>query len=269
MSGEAGKGTPPGDAAPLVLVERDGPLGLVRLNRPEVLNALSTAFVIAIAEALEELDADDAIRCIILTGGEKAFSAGADISEFLAASGIDIALGVRMRSWDRLRCITKPLIAAVDGYAMGGGCELAMICDIAIASESAVFGLPETTIGVVPGAGGTQRAIRTLGKPLAMEMILAGRRLKADEALAHGLVARVVPREALLDEARRIAGEIASRSPVAIRLAREAVNGALETGLSAGLELERRAIALSFTSEDAKEGFAAFVEKRPPEFRGR
>lgn len=254
---------------PLVLVERHGAVGLVRLNRPEVLNALSNGLISAIADALEQLDADDAIRCTILTGGEKAFSAGADIAEFVHAGPVDVALGGRMRSWDRLRRLTKPLIAAVDGYAMGGGCELAMICDIAIASETAQFGLPETTIGVVPGAGGTQRAIRILGKPLAMEMILAGRRLKADEALAHGLVARVVPREELLPEALRIAGEIAKRSPVAIRLARDAVNQALETPLAAGLEIERRAIAVAFGSEDAKEGFNAFLEKRPPEFKGR
>ena len=264
-------GTDPGSdpGAALVLVEREEPTALVRLNRPEVLNALSNELIGAVAEVLEALDADPAIRCIILTGGEKAFSAGADISQFVSATAIDVALGERMVRWDRIRRINTPLIAAVDGFALGGGCELVMICDIAIASDRAVFGLPETTIGVIPGAGGTQRAIRILGKSLAMEMILAGRRLTAQEAAEHGLVSRIVAPDALLEEARRIAREIAKRSPVAIRLARDAVNMALETGLSAGLEIERRAIALAFSSEDAKEGFNAFLEKRPPEFRGR
>ena len=256
-------------SAALVLVEREEPIAVVRLNRPEALNALSNELLGAAADALEALDADEAIRCIVLTGGEKAFSAGADIAQFVDATAIDVALGERMARWDRVRRLHTPVIAAVDGFAMGGGCELAMICDLAIASDRAVFGLPETAIGVIPGAGGTQRAIRILGKALAMEMILAGRRLTAREALDHGLVSQVVAREALLDEARRIALEIARRSPVAIRLARDAVNQALETGLSAGLELERRSIALAFSSEDAQEGFAAFLEKRPPQFRGR
>ena len=257
------------ETAPLVLVERQEPIAIVRLNRPEVLNALSNPLVSAIADTLEALAADPAIRCVVLAGGEKAFSAGADISEFVDATAVDIALGERFTYWERLRRVTVPIVAAVDGYAMGGGCELVMACDIAIASETAVFGLPETSIGVIPGAGGTQRAIGILGKSLAMEMILSGRRLKAEEAAAHGLVSKVVPREELLGEALRIAGEIAKRSPVAIRLARDAVNAALETGLSAGMDIERRAIAIAFSSEDAKEGFAAFLEKREPEFRGR
>lgn len=255
--------------SPLVLVEREDAIAVVRMNRPEVLNALSNGLIGAIATAFEELSADPAVKCIVLTGGEKAFSAGADISEFVNSTGIDIALGERLALWDRLRRTTTPVIAAVDGYALGGGCEIAMLCDIAIASDRAVFGLPETAIGVVPGAGGTQRMIRTVGKSLAMEMILGGRRLTAREALDYGVVSRVVAREALLDEAKRLAREIARRSPVAVRLARDAVNQALETGLSAGLEVERRATALSFSSEDAKEGFTAFLEKRPPEFRGR
>ena len=262
-------GAAPGPAVPLVLLEREEPIAIVRLNRPEVLNALSLELLNAVADAVEALDADPAIRCIILTGGEKAFSAGADISQFLSASPIDVALGERMARWDRFRRVNTPIIAAVDGFAMGGGCELVMACDIAIASDRAVFGLPETTIGVIPGAGGTQRAIGIIGKSLAMEMILAGRRLSAQEAAAHGLVSRVVAPDALLDEARRIAGEIAKRSSVAIRLARDAVNMALETGLTAGIEIERRAIGLAFASEDAREGFTAFVEKRPPEFKGR
>lgn len=255
--------------ADLLVVERDEPIALVRLNRPEVLNALSNELVGAIADTLEALDADPAIRCIVLTGNERAFSAGADIAQFVGATAIDVALGQRLARFDRIRRVKTPVIAAVDGFAMGGGCELALSCDLAIASDRAVFGLPETSIGVIPGAGGTQRAIRTVGKALAMEMILAGRRLTAREALDCGLVSRVVAREALLDEARRIALEIARRSPVAIRLARDAVNMALETGLSAGLEFERRSIAVAFSSEDAQEGFAAFLEKRPPEFRGR
>ena len=266
MSDGAAQGGAP---APLVLVETDGPVVLIRLNRPEVLNALSTPTINAVADALETVDADPALRVAIITGGEKAFSAGADISEFVEAGPVDLIMGPRFKAWDRVRRCTKPTIAAVDGYALGGGCELMMTCDIAIATPSAQFGLPETTIGVVPGGGGTQRAIRVLGKPLAMEMILAGRRLTAEEALQHGLVTRIVPREELLGEARRLAGEIVQGSPVAIRLARDAVHQALELPPAGGLEVERRAIAIPFGSEDAHEGVTAFLEKRPPEFTGR
>lgn len=267
MSG-TGANAGAGAAGPLVVVELEEQVALVRLNRPEVLNALSNELIGAVADTLESLDANPAIRCIILTGGEKAFSAGADISQFVSATGVDVVLGKRMASWDRVRAVKTPLIAAVDGYALGGGCELTMTCDIAIASERAVFGLPETTIGVIPGAGGTQRLIRLVGKPIAMEMILAGRRLTAQEALERGVVARVVPPDALLDEARRIAGEIAKRSPVAVRLARDAVDAALETGLSVGIEIERRAFGVAFSSADAREGFQAFLDKRPPQFTG-
>ena len=258
-----------GTEEPLVLVERDAPIALVRLNRPAQLNAISNGLIVALANALADIAAEPAIRCVIITGGEKAFSAGADIAEFAAATAGDEALTGRAAAWDRIRRCPVPLIAAVDGYALGGGCELVLTCDIAIATPSAAFGLPETTIGLIPGAGGTQRAIRILGKPLALEMILAGRRLTAEEALQHGLVARVVERDALLAEARRIAGEIAKRSPVAIRLAREAVAAAFETSLEDGLAREREGFAAAISSEDAKEGFAAFLEKRPPHFRGR
>jgi enoyl-CoA hydratase len=254
---------------PLVLAERDGPVALVLLNRPEALNALSDELMDELVAQVVEFDRDETVRCIVLGGSEHAFAAGADIGELARSSAIDFYYQRRVERWDAIRGVWKPLVAAVSGFCLGGGCELAMSCDLIVASETAVFGQPETSLGIIPGAGGTQRLTRAVGKALAMDMILSGRRLGAEEALTAGLVSRVVAREAWLEEAKRVAGEIAKKGPVATRLAKESVNRAYETTLQAGLEAERRALYLAFASEDAKEGLLAFIEKREPEFRGR
>jgi enoyl-CoA hydratase len=253
----------------LVLVERDGAIAVVLLNRPDQLNALSDELMEELVSALAELDRDEGVRAIVLGGSERAFAAGADIGELAQASAIDLYYQRRIERWDAIRGLWTPLIAAVSGYCLGGGCELAMACDLIVASESAQFGQPETGLGIIPGAGGTQRLTRAVGKALAMDMILSGRRLSADEALAAGLVARVVPNEAWLEEAKGLAREIAEKGPVGTRLAKESVDRAFETTLTAGLEAERRALYLAFASEDAKEGLTAFTEKRKPEFKGR
>jgi enoyl-CoA hydratase len=253
----------------LVLVERDGAIAVVLLNRPEQLNALSDELMEELVAALTELDRDESVRAIVLGGSERAFAAGADIGELAQASAIDLYYQRRIDRWDAIRGLWTPLIAAVSGYCLGGGCELAMACDLIVASESAQFGQPETGLGIIPGAGGTQRLTRAVGKALAMDVILSGRRLSADEALAAGLVARVVPNEAWLEEAKGLAREIAEKGPVGTRLAKESVDRAFETTLTAGLEAERRALYLAFASEDAKEGLTAFTEKRKPEFKGR
>ena len=253
----------------LVLVERDEQIAVCLLNRPKQLNALSDALMEELVTALTELDRDGNIRCIVLGGSERAFAAGADIGELAQASAIDLYYQRRVERWDAIRSLWTPLVAAVSGYCLGGGCELAMSCDLIVASETAQFGQPETGLGIIPGAGGTQRLTRAVGKALAMDVILSGRRLSAREALAAGLVARVVAKEAWLDEAKRVAHEIAEKGPVATRLAKESVNRAYETTLAAGLEAERRALYLAFASEDAKEGLTAFTEKRKPDFEGR
>ena len=253
----------------LVLVERDGPLGVVLLNRPEQLNALSDELMDELVTALQELDRDDEVRCIVLGGSERAFAAGADIGELARASAIELLYQRRVERWDAIRALWTPLVAAVSGYCLGGGCELAMSCDLIVASETAQFGQPETGLGIIPGAGGTQRLTRAVGKAVAMDVILSGRFLSAREALAAGLVARVVAREAWLEEAKRVARDIASKGPVATRLAKEAVDRAYEAPLSLGLEYERGALYLAFASEDAKEGLQAFTEKREPDFEGR
>jgi enoyl-CoA hydratase len=255
--------------AELVLVERDGPVGVVLLNRPQQLNALSDELMDELVGTLEELDRDDEIRALVLGGNERAFAAGADIGELAQASAIDLYYQRRVERWDAIRGLWTPLVAAVSGFCLGGGCELALSCDLIVASETAQFGQPETGLGIIPGAGGTQRLTRAVGKALAMDVILSGRRLSAREALAAGLVARVVAKEAWLDEAKRIARQIAEKGPVATRLAKESVDRAYETTLAAGLEAERRALYLAFASEDAKEGLEAFTEKRKPEFKGR
>jgi enoyl-CoA hydratase len=252
-----------------VLVERDGAIAVVLLNRPDQLNALSDELMEELVSALAELDRDEGVRAIVLGGSERAFAAGADIGELAQASAIDLYYQRRIERWDAIRGLWTPLIAAVSGYCLGGGCELAMACDLIVASESAQFGQPETGLGIIPGAGGTQRLTRAVGKALAMDVILSGRRLSADEALAAGLVARVVPQEAWLEEAKALAREIAEKGPVGTRLAKESVDRAFETTLTAGLEAERRALYLAFASEDAKEGLTAFTEKRKPEFKGR
>jgi enoyl-CoA hydratase len=219
--------------------------------------------------ALRNLDDDEAIRCIVLGGNARAFAAGADIGELANSSAIELYYARRIERWDAIRGLWTPLVAAVSGYCLGGGCELAMACDLIVASETTRFGQPETSLGIIPGAGGTQRLTRAVGKATAMDVILSGRMLTADEALAAGLVARVVAKEAWLDEAKRVAHEIASKGPVATRLAKEAVDRAYESTLQLGVEYERRALYLAFASEDAKEGLKAFTEKRKPEFRGR
>jgi enoyl-CoA hydratase len=223
----------------------------------------------AVVEALRELDADPEIRAIVLGGSERAFAAGADVNELAASTPVTLYENRRLEQWDAIRTLRTPLVAAVSGYCLGGGCELAMLCDLIVASESARFGQPEINLGILPGAGGTQRLTRAVGKAVAMDMILTGRMLSAREALSFGLVARVVAKEAWLAEAKRVAREIAAKGPVAVRLAKEAVDAAFETPLAAGVELERRSFCLARASEDATEGLAAFLERRPPDFQGR
>jgi enoyl-CoA hydratase len=252
-----------------VLVERDEPVAVVRLNRPEHRNALSNQLMSELVGALENLDADEAIRCIVLTGDDKAFAAGADIKELSAATHLELYFGGRIDKWDAIRRIRTPIVAAVSGYCLGGGCELAMACDLIVASETAEFGQPETNLAVLPGAGGTQRLTRAIGKSKAMDVILTGRFLSAQEAEQAGLVARVLPQQSWLDDAKGVAASIAEKSPVGVRLAKEAVNQAFETTLAAGLDAERKAFHLALSSEDAEEGLAAFLEKRKPGFKGR
>ncbi len=254
---------------PLVIVDRDAPVATVLLNRPKQLNALSDELMAALVVALQELDADDSVRCIVVGGSDRAFAAGADIGELSKSSAVDLLYARRVERWDVIRGLWTPLVAAVSGYCLGGGCELALTCDIVVASETAQFGQPETGLGLIPGAGGTQRWARAVGKATAMDVVLSGRFLTAREARAAGLVARVVSREAWLDEAQRVARDIAAKGPVATRLAKEAVDAAFETGLTHGLEHERRLLALAFASPDAHEGLHAFLEKRSPKFEGR
>ncbi|HEY2373887.1 MAG TPA: enoyl-CoA hydratase-related protein [Gaiellaceae bacterium] len=254
---------------PIVLVERDGRVGVVTMNRPKQLNALSGELMGAVVDALRELDADTEIRAIVLAGGERAFAAGADITELAAGTAVSLYENRRIDAWDSIRDLRTPVVAAVSGFCLGGGCELAMLCDLIVASETAKFGQPEINLGVMPGAGGTQRLTRAVGKAVAMDMILTGRMLSAREALDFGLVARVVTKEAWLDEATRVAGAIAAKGPVAVRLAKEAIDKAFEAPLAVGVEFERRAFYLARASEDATEGLTAFVEKRPPDFQGR
>jgi enoyl-CoA hydratase len=257
------------EVSDLIVTERDGRVGVVLMNRPKQLNALSGELMGAVIGALQELDADPEIRAIVLGGGERAFAAGADIAELAAGTPISLYENRRIEQWDRIRDLRTPVVAAVSGFCLGGGCELAMLCDLIVASETAKFGQPEINLGVLPGAGGTQRLTRAVGKAIAMDMILTGRMISAREALGLGLVARVVAKEAWLDEAKRAAGEIASKGPIAVRLAKEAVDQAFEAPLSVGIEFERRAFYLARASEDATEGLTAFVEKRAPDFRGR
>ena len=256
-------------AEPNVLIERDGRVGIVLMNRPKALNALSGELMSAVVDALETFDADAEIRGIVLGGGERAFAAGADIAELAAGTAVELSENGRLDLWDRIKGVRTPIVAAVSGFCLGGGCELAMLCDLIVASESAKFGQPEINLGVLPGAGGTQRLTRAVGKAIAMDMILTGRMLSAREALDHGLVARVVAKEAWLDEAKRVAHEIAAKGPVAARLAKEAIDQAFEAPLTVGVDFERRAFYLARTSEDATEGLNAFLEKREPEFKGR
>ncbi len=253
-----------------LIVTREEPIAVVQLNRPDVLNALNEELMSELLDSLRALDDDEAIRCIVLTGNEKAFAAGADIKEtFVTATPVSMLAQDLTTKWEGIRKIRKPIIAAVSGYALGGGCELAMTCDIIVASETAQFGQPEINLGIIPGAGGTQRLTRAVGKSVAMELILTGRRFKADEAKAIGLVAQVYPAASWLEDAKALARTIAEKPPVAVRLATEAIDLAFSSTLEAGLEFERKAFYLLFATEDKKEGVDAFVNKRKPVFKGK
>jgi enoyl-CoA hydratase len=252
-----------------ILVSKEDGYAIVQFNRPEVLNAINMQLMVELVDALESLDKEGNVQCLILTGNEKAFAAGADIKEMADASAMEMLIRDQFARWDRIRKIKKPIIAAVSGFALGGGCELAMTCDIIIASETARFGQPEINIGVMPGAGGTQRLTRAIGKAKAMEIVLTGRMFTAKEACEWGLVNKVVPVEYYLQEAKNLAKEIASKPPAAVRLAKEAVLKAFDTTIEGGLEFERKNFYLLFASEDQKEGMKAFVEKRKPEWKGK
>jgi enoyl-CoA hydratase len=251
-----------------VILERKGAVGLITLNRPQALNALSAALIRDLGAALDELEADDAIGAVVITGSDKAFAAGADIEAMKDWGYMDVyKSGYISRNWEALKSVRKPVIAAVAGYALGGGCELALMCDIVIAADTARFGQPEIKIGVIPGAGGTQRLPRALGKAKAMDMILTARTMDAQEAERSGLVARVVPADKLLDEALAAAATIASYSLPSVMMAKEAVNRAFESPLAEGMLFERRLFHALFATEDQKEGMAAFLAKRKPNFK--
>lgn len=252
-----------------VLTEVRGPVGIVTINRPQVRNALNHRTIAELVDALDAFDRDDRVRCMILTGDDRAFAAGADISQMVDAGAVDVLDDDNFARWARFKAIHKPVIAAVSGYALGGGCELALMCDLVVASETAQFGQPEVKIGIIPGAGGTQRWARSAGKVRAMEAVLTGEPVRAVDAERIGLVNRVVPAGAQVDEALRLANLIAARPPLAVRLGKEAVNQAMEVPLSAGLEFERKLFYLLFASDDKREGMRAFLEKRPGRFTGR
>jgi enoyl-CoA hydratase len=253
----------------MILTETPAPgVGLVRLNRPQALNALNSQIMREIFDALEAFDRDDGVGCIVLTGSDKAFAAGADIKQMVQTDAIAM-MGDDFTDWSRMSRVGKPIIAAVSGWALGGGCELAMLCDMIVASETAKFGQPEISIGIIPGAGGTQRLTRAVGKAVAMEVMLGSRNLTAQEAHSAGLVNRVAPIETYLEEAIQLAGKIAEMPRVAVRLIKDAVNKAEELPLSAGLDYEKRNFYLAFASEDKTEGMTAFVEKRKPQWKHR
>jgi enoyl-CoA hydratase len=252
-----------------VLSTADGPVGIVTLNRPKQLNALARPLMQELVDALEQHDADPAIRAIVLTGGPTVFAAGADIKEMADASAVDMLMRNNIGLFDRVRHVSKPVIAAVAGYALGGGCELAMLCDIIVAGENARFGQPEINIGLIPGAGGTQRLTRTVGKFVANEMVMTGRMLNAEEALRFGLAARIVPQEIVVDEAVRLGKEISAKAPISVRLAKEAVTRAFEGRVDDGIEFERKLFYMLFATQDAHEGMHAFVDKRQPTYEGR
>jgi len=259
------------DDQPRVLVSWpvDG-VAVLTLNRPDVLNALDYRTLGELADELEKLDVDESVRCVVITGaGDRAFAAGADIKEMADATPVTLSAANNFARWERLKRVRVPLIAAVRGFALGGGCELAMACDMIVAADDATFGQPEIKIGIMPGAGGTQRLTRALGKAKAMEMILTGRNLSAREAYQRGLVSEIVAREEVVPAALALASEIAALPPLAVRAAKEAVNRAYELSLDAGLEFERRNFFMLFASDDQKEGMAAFVEKRKPDWKGR
>lgn len=251
-----------------ILTREEGRVGVVQLNRPKALNALNKALMVELMDAMEAYDANADIGCMLVTGSAKAFAAGADIKEMANATPVDMLNNPFIDQWDRLSKISKPVVAAVSGYALGGGCELAMACDMIVASESAKFGQPEINLGIIPGAGGTQRMTLAVGKAVALDMILNGRFLSAQEAQQFGLVNRVYPNESYLEDALAFAGEIAERAPVALRLAKEAVNAVFEMPLQAGLNHERKLFYMLFSTADQKEGMDAFVNKRKADWKG-
>jgi enoyl-CoA hydratase len=252
-----------------ILTRTEGRVGIVQFNRPKALNALNRGLMSELMDALEAFDADENIGCLLITGNQKAFAAGADIKEMVTATPVSMLDNPFIDYWDRLRKIGKPVIAAVSGFALGGGCELAMACDMIVASETAKFGQPEINLGIIPGAGGTQRMTYAVGKALAMEIVLNGRFLSASEAQQVGLINRIVPVELYLEEAIKFAAEIAARAPIALRLAKEAVNAVFETPLQAGLAHERRLFYMLFSTEDQKEGMDAFINKRAANWQGK
>ena len=253
----------------LIIAKHDGYIATVQLNRPKVLNALNLGLMVELVDALESLDHDPEVRCIVIHGDERAFAAGADITEMAEATVVDMIERDQFTRWDRIRRVKTPIIAAVSGFALGGGCELTMICDMIVASETARFGQPEINIGAMPGAGGTQRLTRAIGKARAMEMVLTGKMITAEEAHAAGLINMVVPIEFYLESAMKLAREVASRPPISVRLAKEAVLKSFDAFLQDGLEFERKNFYLLFATEDKSEGMKAFVEKRKPEWKGK
>ena len=253
-----------------ITVETRGNVGLIALNRPQAMNALCAALITELGQALDAFEADDSVGAIVLTGSDKAFAAGADIKEMAGRDYMDVYLSNFItRGWEQVTRCRKPIVAAVAGFALGGGCEVAMMCDFILAGDNAKFGQPEITIGTIPGAGGTQRLTRAVGKSKAMEMCLTGRMMDAAEAERAGLVSRVVPVAELVDEAVKVAGKIATLSRPIVMLCKESVNAAFETGLAQGITFERRLFHSTFSTEDQKEGMAAFVEKRKPAFKNR
>jgi enoyl-CoA hydratase/carnithine racemase len=252
-----------------LLVDVDAPIATVTLNRPDVYNALSPALVAELADALTALDEDDHVRAVVLTGGPKYFAAGADIREMVEKSAVDLMAAERGPRWQAVTQFSKPLIAAVNGYVLGGGCELTLMCDVIVAGDTAQFGQPEVNLGILGGAGATQRWPRTVGKYVAMEINLAGEFMSALRAYRLGLVNRVVPSEATIRVAQDLARQIAAKPPLAVRLIKQSVNRSLETSLTDGLAFERRGFHLLFATQDKREGMRAFVEKRKPEFEGR
>ena len=253
-----------------ILVSKEGMVGIITLNRPQALNSLSTKLVSELISALDGFEKDEGVRSVVIAGNDRAFSAGADIKEMADMTAVQMVMGEHFFPlWDRVGHFPKPIVGAITGFALGGGLELAMTLDVLIAADTAQLGQPEINIGVIPGGGGTQRLTRAVGKSKAMEMILTDKRIGAEEARTLGLVSRVVPKEACVEEAKKVAAEIATKSPVAVKLAKMAVNKAFEMGLSDGLDFERELFYLLFASEDAKEGMHAFMDKRKPAFRGK
>lgn len=252
-----------------IFLTKEVPIAIIQLNRPDSLNALNHRLMTELAQCLDQLDVDESVNAIVITGSEKAFAAGADIKEMESAGTVEMLERDSFSVWDKMKRIGKPLIAAVNGFALGGGCELAMMCDMIIAGETAKFGQPEINIGVMPGAGGTQRLPRVVGKQKAMEMVLTGAAINAEEALQWGLVNKVVPAEVCLEEAKSLARLIASKPPLAVKLAKESILKAFDLSLKDGLEFERKNFYMLFSTEDQKEGMRAFVEKRKPQWKGK